>query len=938
MWFARDALIILGDEVTDTYETASHKQAEGFIQRLANEKVARYDTQFKSYLSLVSVQARQLQYYYDHKSLFSFGMQNKSNELELRHNNGVFSNHPSNDVAALYWADQTISSTVSDELKVTAHMDPYLRDIQNSDSLITATWIIAKSGLGRYAPNIDPAKFFPKGFDLRKPAHDPSYSVAAPLFNPDKTIKYGDLYLDAVDNGVMVSAIAPVYDSKGNFLAATGIDISLKEIRKEILNFNGLLEANGFAFIIDAEGKVVAFPPSRLDLLELNGPEELLNFKLADSQNLEFSNLIKGTLMRDSASEVKYSRIKLKELPYYIALQTMTSTGWIIGLAYPVDELIKVTDKANKKVRDAVTLNFISMSIMVLISLSLAVSLIGLFVEKRVLSRIRDLNIAARNMEKGSLHHSLKTEGNDEISELIKNFSSMQNTVSKTFNKLKESEKRLQIQNQRMAIATDAAEIGIWDLDLVNDNLIWDDRMFKIYGISKSSFKGEFKTWEKCLHPDDLKEASLEVEQAIRGENFFDCIFRIIRTTGEIRYIKAYGRAIKDSSERTIRMTGVNYDITAHKQAEQELKSYQKHLKSLVHERTKELEEARSNAEVANRAKSTFLANMSHEIRTPMNTVLGYSYLALHDKNSNVQKDYLQKIHSSSKSLLELIDDILDITKIESHQFELKNSPFNVYQLVTELCEQMANRADEKDIALLSFVSCSIPENLIGDRLRLGQILSNLITNALKFTQFGEVIVNVKLEEFSLHHDDKIRLTFEVRDTGIGIPPGIQQQIFQVFTQVDSSYTREHSGAGLGLTICQKLVHMMGGELGLESSQGIGSKFYFSIPLGITSNSFLNLELDETYLTKDSALIISQFKLMGELYQCYLDEIFINSNLVSSRKESIDFLSKKSTKKEETWPNLIFVEWELSDSDGFSIAEQIKTFIDIPIILTDPLI
>jgi signal transduction histidine kinase/CheY-like chemotaxis protein len=258
-------------------------------------------------------------------------------------------------------------------------------------------------------------------------------------------------------------------------------------------------------------------------------------------------------------------------------------------------------------------------------------------------------------------------------------------------------------------------------------------------------------------------------------------------------------------------------------------------LKTLSHEReqaTAALVHAKEAAEDANRAKSEFLANMSHEIRTPMNGIIGMTELALNTPLSAVQRDYLQTVHRSAETLLVILNDVLDFSKIEAGKLHMESIDFSVRQMLDDTLKPFALRAHEKRCELMVHVRTSVPDSLVGDPHRLRQILVNLISNAIKFTNRGEVVVRV--ERTRLREDGQATLRFSVIDTGIGIAPEKQATIFKAFTQGDGSTTRQYGGTGLGLTICQQLVELMGGRIWVESAPSRGSAFHFVVTLPVS--------------------------------------------------------------------------------------------------------
>jgi signal transduction histidine kinase/HPt (histidine-containing phosphotransfer) domain-containing protein len=241
--------------------------------------------------------------------------------------------------------------------------------------------------------------------------------------------------------------------------------------------------------------------------------------------------------------------------------------------------------------------------------------------------------------------------------------------------------------------------------------------------------------------------------------------------------------------------------------------------------RTEDLDRAKSVAESADRSKSDFLANMSHEIRTPLNAIIGMTHLALKTTLTPKQKDYIEKANRSAQSLLGIINEILDFSEIEAGKLDMQSVEFSLADTLATVATVVSLRGQEKGLEVLFDVSPEVPLHLVGDPLRLGQVLTNLSNNALKFTENGEVIVKAEVEETT---GDEAVLRFSVRDTGVGLTEEQQAKLFQPFTQADASTSRKHGGTGLGLAISKQLVEMMGGEIGVKSQIGVGSTFFFT--------------------------------------------------------------------------------------------------------------
>jgi len=389
-----------------------------------------------------------------------------------------------------------------------------------------------------------------------------------------------------------------------------------------------------------------------------------------------------------------------------------------------------------------------------------------------------------------------------------------------------QAQDKLRLANERLQLATSAANVGVWDYDVVNNVLVWDDMMFKLYGIQPDQFSGAYEAWENGLHPDDLAGANAAIQKALRGEGYFTPEFRVVwPTDGSVHYLKANALVIRAENGNPVRMIGTNWDITDRKLADTKQAEFTKQ----IERKNIELDEALTLANAATQAKSEFLANMSHEIRTPMNGVIGMTELLLDTDLNGEQQRYAETIRASGESLLYLINDILDFSKIEAGKLEMETLNFDLMHLLDDFTDIHAANAHAKGLELLCSFDPGVPLYLQGDPGKLRQVLNNLVGNAIKFTLEGQIAVRVSVLEQS---ETECLLDFSVRDTGIGIPEDKMAILFDQFTQVDASTTRHFGGTGLGLAISKRLSEMMGGEIGVNSNVGQGSEFWFTVRMG----------------------------------------------------------------------------------------------------------
>ncbi|HVE95327.1 MAG TPA: PAS domain S-box protein, partial [Acidimicrobiales bacterium] len=380
----------------------------------------------------------------------------------------------------------------------------------------------------------------------------------------------------------------------------------------------------------------------------------------------------------------------------------------------------------------------------------------------------------------------------------------------------KRDEDELRLSGSKLEGAQRLANLGSFEWDMRSDLVTWSEEMFRICGVVPETFDATLEGFIALVHPDDRAEVRTSIESAIADCGHFEFEHRLVRPNGQLRVLSSHGEVHADDNGAPIRLLGVSQDVTERRAQEDALRRSEH-----------EVRIARDEALEASRLKSQFLANTSHEIRTPMNGVLGMIGLLLDTELNDEQRDYAETMARSTEDLMVTINDILDFSKIEAGKIELEDREFEMHTVIDRAIESLAVRAFGKQLELTCYIDPKIPAVVRGDEIRLRQILGNLVSNAVKFTETGTVEVEAFAEQ-SLGRDVVVR--FSVRDTGIGIEMADPSTLFESFRQADGSTTRRYGGSGLGLAICHQLVELMGGEIGFAARPEGGSEFWFTIP------------------------------------------------------------------------------------------------------------
>jgi len=486
----------------------------------------------------------------------------------------------------------------------------------------------------------------------------------------------------------------------------------------------------------------------------------------------------------------------------------------------------------------------------------------------------------------------------------------------------KEAEDRIRLSEERLEAAAKGANLGLWDYSPLQEEMLVNETWASMLGYEPDSIRevgkkwarlmNGLELWKELIHPDDLEAVTEKIKHHLAGKtDVYRSEFRMGCDDGSWKWIQGAGQVLeRDENGQALRMTGVHADINKLKQLEFELK------------------EAKEAAEEGTKAKSDFLANMSHEIRTPMNAIMGMSHLVLQTDMTSKQRDYVGKIDMSAKALLRIINDILDFSKIEAGRLDIESVDFHLEDVMGNLANLMGGKVQEKGLELIFQIAPDVPMALVGDPLRLGQILINLVGNAVKFTDKGEIVVSAKMVEF---RGSAALLRFEVRDTGIGLTKEQQTKLFTSFTQADTSTTRKYGGTGLGLSICKRLAAMMGGEIGVESVHGEGSSFGFTIAFGLHAK-----QRKQRFMVKDDfkgtkVLVVDDNQAAQEVLKGMLEWFSFKVDIASNGAEALEMLEIA----EEPF-KLVLMDWEMPGMDGIEASSRIKvhkTLSHIPTII-----
>jgi PAS domain S-box-containing protein len=648
-------------------------------------------------------------------------------------------------------------------------------------------------------------------------------------------------------------------------------------------------------------------------ILSENNSNDLVNLEI------EAFNSMKG-IFKDGNGEYTIARdpdqslaIRLLHSPEYHQAKH--------NIMLPIDEFIMLLDARTKNnlttIENEIN-HFIKLEYIVIVVFFIFNFFVIFILNKRIIYPINKITKSIINH--GNSNHSLsfKHDYDDEIKIMVDEFELMDREQIK-------SKKELSSQKNYYETLIHNFNSPAFVIDKNHNVVIWNRACELLTGLQADEVIGTNKHWSGFYENERPCLADMILDNDFKNESgLYDSIREHPFTQGGKRtqnwcpmpdgnslYLDIDACPIYCADGEMIAVIEVVKDITERKKSEIALKK------------------AKEEAESATKSKSDFLANMSHEIRTPMNGIMGMAELALDTDLTQEQREYLATIDSSAETLLTLIDDILDFSKIEAEKLELDPIDFDLRERLGETLTTLAVRAHKKGLELAYDVENDVPEMLVADIHRLRQIIVNLVGNALKFTDEGEVVVRVKVSQKT---DTTTELQFSVSDTGIGIDKDRLENIFQAFEQADTSTSRKYGGTGLGLTICSRLTELMGGKIWVESTLGWGTTFHFTVQFEFSKKKKLNkLDTMSDELKQLKVLIVDDNKTNRVILEKMLSNWDMSSTLAESAKQGLDMLLQTK----ESY-DLIISDLNMPEMDGFDFIESVKAisdFSNIPIIL-----
>ncbi len=684
-------------------------------------------------------------------------------------------------------------------------------------------------------------------------------------FMENKIVDQGLQYIEEIQTHCIVF-ILPLFYKDENF-GYIELNFSLERFLMQIRQEQ--LFETGYLVVFAGNGDIVYYPHCNF------------NDRLQEVNPFIFNHI--GEMKANKSGNFRFS----DKADYITSYSSLLKKDWFVATIIPEDEMLGVLIKIRN----------IGLLILGLIFFFVMLNM-NLLIRSIIIQPLNQLIDVTKEIIKGNLKARVTQIQQDEIGQLSTAFNNMATKIDASFHRIKEQEEQYRslVDNINMGIFRSTADPNGHFLQA-------NPAIYKIFGYESLAEFMKITVLDLYENPEDRAGFIRLVQDQGYCSNY---IVKAKKKDGEIIWVSISATAQFDEKGIIQLINGVVEDITDRK------------LKEAA-------EKKRREAEAATQAKSEFLANMSHEIRTPMNAITGLAYLCLKTNLSAKQRDYLNKINASAGALLGLINDILDFSKIEAGKLTIEAVDFHLEDVMDNISNIISTKAEEKKLELLFKIGNDVPQVLVGDSLRLGQILINLATNAVKFTDSGHVCISVELLQ-GFNEPGEVVLRFSVADTGIGMTPVQKERLFHSFSQAETSTSRKYGGSGLGLAICRRLVEMMGGRIDVLSEAGRGSIFTFTAKFGRCSKEKQKLFDWPLDLRGMRVLVVDDNAVSREILK---DTLSTSAFIVEEAESGLEAVSKIEAASQTASYDLVLMDWKMPQMDGIETTRHIRENLKI---------